>query len=580
MLILDKPRRFDGRRILIPLYHRGHLSLFPGAKIWMCLLPGASDDSAFPELVVSPIRFDSWSDLWRIEIALHERPGLVNQVFTLLKEQGLNILASESSSMERQSLHVAEVIVDGVQYTDYDDGTHEDRSTGRINELSGLRKTILAHVIDDVSFDSDEQPRLAIRRVGNLFEARQAFMNAKERSQGRGGPRPIVQDARLVVEDGRYVKRLTWIELPADIRRTLREVLGSTEGTPRPAGVYLNASETTDRFLRTFFFRAGYPILAPTLVHKEAVGALAAITEGIARAGFNIVTSISRLYQYGAEARTEFVLQPIARGEEGEANLQHRLEAALSSRELVEDYGVRISYERSYGAPFEPRRLEVRESILTRSTFRLPETREGNTTEVLLKKHRYFGRLSRKATGDGRDRYRKIFNLLSALLSEQDVAAGKARFPLFISYAFLDEDRFQRISRSAARRSFDVVTGKDLGGEVTTRDGVKRLMESCECFLGVWTEAGGVQVGNGRWWPSPWLLWELGVAESRNLPFKLLISDQVDPAVWQKLVPSHPHIIFSAANFDKKLKEALKALRALLMRKKEVDSHRAAKWAQ
>jgi hypothetical protein len=163
------------------------------------------------------------------------------------------------------------------------------------------------------------------------------------------------------------------------------------------------------------------------------------------------------------------------------------------------------------------------------------------------------------------------FTELSALLFQEEASAERARFPLFISYAFRDEDRFQRISRSAAHRKFEVVTGRDLGGEMDSRDGIKRLMEGCECFLGVWTEAGGVEMKDGSWWPSPWLLWELGVAESRNLPFKLLISDQVNEKVWQKLVPSQPHIIFSAANFDKKLKDALKALRGLLLRRSELE---------
>lgn len=176
MLILDKPREFDGRDVKVPLYHRGHLSLFPGAKVWLCLLPGGRGGAVLPELVISPIHFDSWPDLWRIRIALVERPGLVHDVFEVLREHSVNILASESSSMEWQRLHSIEIIVDACRYSSVEgDGRHEDRSTGQIDELSGLRRAILSRVMGDICFDALERPRISIRRIRNLFEARRAF---------------------------------------------------------------------------------------------------------------------------------------------------------------------------------------------------------------------------------------------------------------------------------------------------------------------------------------------------------------------------------------------------------------------
>jgi hypothetical protein len=94
MLILDKPRPFSGDQLIVPLYHRGHLSLLKGTKIWLCLLPGSEPQNA-PEIIISPINYDAWSDLWRISVTTQERSGVVNKI--LLALQKLNVVAEEQA---------------------------------------------------------------------------------------------------------------------------------------------------------------------------------------------------------------------------------------------------------------------------------------------------------------------------------------------------------------------------------------------------------------------------------------------------------------------------------------------------
>lgn len=568
MLILDKPRAFDGKILKIPLYHRGHLSLFTGAKIWLCLLPGGMGSEVFPELVVSPIHFDSWPDLWRIRITLSERPGLVHELFEVLREHSINILAAESSSMEWQSLHSIEVIVDACRYSGVGgDGSHKDRSAGRIDELNGLRRAILAFMMDDICFDAQERPRISIRRIRNLFEAHKAFEESQRvlRSQGLA---PLVKDAKI--SPSRAAGKAVFVKLPRDIQAGLFEAL--EQRRRGDYGTYLLVSETTDRFLRAFFMRSSDSILAPTLLHKEEVGALAAITEAIEQAGFNIITSLSRLYEYGTVAQSEFVLQPVGatRKSTDEKILKAKLEDALVTPDLIENYGVRIGYPRGYRSSIRFKQLALPVARGRRRVSAAPRRVHGESVEARLSRlQQAYHQRYRLPSASEQDRMR--FTLAASLFAEIEPQENLRKIPLFISYSFKDEERFNRIQKSARGMGFVVTTGKRLGADSTNRDGIRRLMKECTHFLGVWSEDGGIQVGQRPakdgggelWWPSPWLHWELGVAESLGLRWRLLISDTIEQVSWLKLVGSTPCDTFSRANFDRRFREALHTLRRM-----------------
>jgi hypothetical protein len=561
MLILDKPRVFDGQSVNIPLYHRGHLSLFPGAKVWLCLLPSGLGSDIFPELVISPIHFDSWEHLYRIRVTLKERPGLVHDLFEVLRQRSINILAAESSSMEWQSLHSIEVIVDTRRYSDKNgyDGRADQRSGGvdEVDDLHRLRRTILIRMMEDMCFDQSERPRLGIRSIRNLLEARRAF--SKAQALGRlGGFEPVVDDVTISRRSGETV----FITLPTGIRRTLLQALGAGMQRKNPAyGKYLLVSDTTDRFLRSFFMRESDAIIFPTLLHKEEVGALAAITGAIEKAGFNIITSLSRLYEHGTAAQSEFVLQPVGEAQKNAStgNLRAQLEEALSTPDIIDRYGVRIAYPKGYKTP-----PKAKPPVLLKGTAVPSEEQPQESVEAQLGRlQQVYHQRYRRPGATELDRMR--FTLVSSLFAESEPRGATKKIPLFVSYTFKDEGRFSRIQNSARGMGFLVTTGKQLGADLTNRDGVRRLMGQCTHFLGVWSEDGGVRVNEkqGLWWPSPWLHWELGVAESLGLRWRLLISDTIEPTAWQKLVHNTPHEIFSRTDFDGKFREALRILKTV-----------------
>lgn len=154
---------------------------------------------------------------------------------------------------------------------------------------------------------------------------------------------------------------------------------------------------------------------------------------------------------------------------------------------------------------------------------------------------------------------------------EEEVTTGLARRSnirnsLFISCAYQNEKTFERVVKTAKGNRFNVITAKDsLPADRTNRAGIMMKMdESCTHFLGVWSEDGGTQVKEGEYFPSPWLYWELGVANALGLHCHLLISDKIMKEAWARLVPDSPHTFYSTGNFESQLKSALKKLQALL----------------
>lgn len=555
MLILDIPRPFDGSNIKVPLYHRGHLSLFTGATVWLCLLPGHRDQEVLPEIVVSPIAFDAWADLWRISMTMIERVGLVHDVFETLKEHKINVLVSESSSMDRQRYHSLEIIVDASRYSSPgSDGDTDARSSTLVESLPDLRRAIIANVFRDVAILPSNEARLKIRRVRSLFQAKRDFSRAESDYHRGLGFRPEVAQTKVEQVPGQGVA----LKLSGDLQRALTEALDFRHDTTDPGGgYYLPVSETADRFLRIYFIRNSRPIISLTTAHEERVGALATITEALHAANFDILTSLSRLYEYGARASFDLVLKPPRELGTDIERIRSVLEAALSTAELVNNYKIQVAYPRQ---PTTYSALDSKQLFVAPDApLREPRVRE--PTGVLLQEHyQQYAELSRRPAPT-KDEIQR-FELARNLLAEHTVAtAQETKRQLFISYSFSDTQRFDRVYGMATDLGFDVVTGRILGSG-TSRDQIIRLMRTCTDFLGIWTEDGGIQM-NSHWWPSPWLHWEFGAAQALGLRPHLLISTKIDPSSWQRIAAETVHTLFGTGDFEQKSSEALQRITGL-----------------
>lgn len=541
MIILDIPQGFDGAAINVPLYHRGHLSLFPGSTVWTCLLPGSHGRRTLPEIIVSPIRFASWPKLYRVTGTFVDRSGLVHDVLETLRKFGINVLTAESSAIAQQQHHTVELVVDSSTHRNLTAHSSQD------DTLPDVRKALLARLFDDLVFsEMSGLPRLKIRPVRTLQQAVQDFDNAFSDYRDHRGLEPIV--AESTVQRAPNSRRVS-IELSEEQRDVLREALDPHDRKgPLQKARYLAVSETTDRFLRAYFISGAQPILAARISHRERLGALAAITRALQLAEFNLITSLSRLHRHQETAEFEVVLQPVLSARWNPTETRERLERALARPELNR-FQVRVSYPTHYGEPVEPLSISAPPDTPPADDGHRGDRRElPRTTEAILQaKLRQLNEV-RNPTVDEERRRRLAESLVGA------------KHPgLFLSYAFELDEAAAAMQRFASRMQFRPISGRHLGiGK--NREQVLREIKKCAFFLGVWSAEGGIPMGDGRFWPSPWMHWELGAAHAMGLGCHLLIEDTIHPAAWELVVPDMQNTRFRREELHDQGRDLLRTL--------------------
>ena len=132
---------------------------------------------------------------------------------------------------------------------------------------------------------------------------------------------------------------------------------------------------------------------------------------------------------------------------------------------------------------------------------------------------------------------------------------------LFVSCHY-EVSQVKAIAKYASRYGFTVVTGENLLKDPSLARGLIKKIRSSTHFLGVWSSDGAQRLQDS-WWPSPWLLWEFGVAEACGLTWRLLIQNDIDSTVWQKVASHQQNQRFTTVDFVEKLKEILSVLAEL-----------------
>lgn len=552
MLILDKPRPFRGTKLWLPLYHRGHLSLLSGTKLWLCLLPGTKVPSHMPEIIVSPINFASWPDLWRIEATVTEEVGVVHKILKVLRDHNINVLAEESSSIDRQRFHRVELIVDLRAYASISDGDTAKRSTGIVEALPDLCRALLAQLTQQITFMPSREPRLRISRMNGLHEAHRAYQIVHHQYINGQGFRPTVEEARAEV-----VGSKGWITLPRDILTSLSQAVNPIPPSEQRAedGLsYLLVSDTKERYLRSYFVRPSDRLLSVTLSHEEKIGALSRITDILQRSRFNILTSLCRLYTHGGRAQYELVLQPPLELTTNEA-VRREFERILGVRDLLSEYKLEVSYKLNYKSPFgfDP----LKES----------DPDQGDDPAVDLPKsveetlERQVAALRVRMRGAGASAEDSLRSTLAGKLLDEERRVRQNYIPrkiLFLSFSFgSSSEKINTVVAECEKLGFEVTIAKQLS-EPVVREGIIRKISESTHFLAIWGDEGAVKAGR-QLWPSVWLHWELGVASAMGLRPRLLVSNAITSEAW-RVYPEVPHEIFESSLFLQSLRVVLEAM--------------------
>ena len=548
MLILDIPRRSPENfaYVDVPLYHRVHLSLAANIPVHACLVAGASEPH-LPELVVSPFEFSRWDRIWRLNISLQDRPGLLHEVCDILGWNEVNILSAETSTMEEQKLFYVEMILES-----------EDEHQMKLVEWS-----LLCRFCEDVKLLPTGKPRFRIHRLHELWHAKKTYEHQRLLPASFA---PLQRQLEVEFKPERRPREQTSaagaqgfrLRLPSDIREVLKTKVRQEAEDGRD-GYYLRLSDTKDRLLRVLFFRINDPVIHFRTEYRTKAGALTEITRALEDKGFSILTAYVAPSGEHGRSRLEVVARCFVLSAKPISEIKARLEATLRECSGPNDLQIAVGYPRNYSRTWEKRQLEPIETNRASSVRSRTSWAEELVAELTARHEILYSKISHGANDfvEGEHhRWALVHRLIHDYEDLVGIPVGQAK-SLFVSCHY-QGNQLDLVERLATERGFRVFTGRDLLKEPTISAGLLNRLKCCSHFLGVWSREGSQQCGE-EFWPSSWLLWEFGVAEAFGLEWQLLIAKGIADSAWRKIAAHRQHATFDF-DFETKVKEVLDVL--------------------
>lgn len=284
MQILDRLRISDDWSFILPLYHRGHLSLYPGTTVY--LAPVHRPDRGrthFPEIVGTTIQQNAWSSVYRISLSFHDAPGVLHSALESIARHGGNVLNLDSASSDQETLHNIELLVD---FASLLDGDTLQASVDLASEIEGIiLADCSAHVLEEPrgQFSVRVRPLLSLRRLDQMV------------SKIRGTARDVVQEA-VISRDGRL-----------DISKAFRILLGTLAGVfgendaidnLSPPIQYFVTSDTRDRVFRITLIKKPDSVVWCAIKHQDRPGALSTATDALQKQGITVLTALNRIQRH------------------------------------------------------------------------------------------------------------------------------------------------------------------------------------------------------------------------------------------------------------------------------------------
>lgn len=526
MQIVDTTIPINANQLEIPSYHLGHLSLKTGTGVTMCLLPARPEQTSpqMREMVISPISFDSWQFLARISAVFFESAGVVRKITRALKDLEIDILYQESASIENGRFHRVELLIDPrTQYGRFEGQENPDRAV-----LGSIERRLKARCLNDLIFDGS-RARLKARRMEGL---RNAWLEYRERS-----------DETTAVE--RSIVNSSMLVMPSEVIAAL--------GNPPPERAIL-ISDTKDRLLRVMFPNnfTGFTYIRVT--HNDSVGAIAAITDRLSDA-FNAILTLNRLKTQGERNDVELLLfceeYP---GIEDDKTRQGIAETLLDNP-AVHHLDILVTYPERSGARGKKGAQPVVNRAVTWKSI----------TNVVSLEPEYHGESTVSILRDRIDKYAKGIHSASDLATGNSIrnridAAKRLlvhegldtlpRPTVFVSYDFEHQELYDIAAPQLTRRKCEVTNGKDAFEVDRFRDVIRERIRRSSGFIAIWKMRDDDTF-------SPWLVWELGVAQAFEIPFCILVHKNVAEAPHVRINPETHHIDFIDSNFKDKLTKRL-----------------------
>jgi hypothetical protein len=503
MLILDTLTKVENGKVRVEDFHRGHLSLKTGTLLTVVALPGYNTPlPTLTEITISPISFESWEHLTRINARVINRPGVLRKLMLALAHAKVDILYHASGPLENGRFQRIEFLVDAKKFYNRFSNLKCDKKVKDFHVLSQLEIWLKSLMVEVLDFD-DSRMRLKVRPMETFRRTWRAFNLFSREAEY---PDPILE--YVDIQNG-------WIELPQKILSDFGD---------QPCNLMLN-SDTKDRLLKGLIFKSSDLVTYLRVSFSHIPGVSAQICAALAEY-FQFVTSLTRIQEQGSVCVLELMLYSSdLKDPTQETQRRQAIETILSCSEFIK-FNIRVSYPSSLRGidpkSHKPKSYPQSLTALQKTWNICPE--EGhlfNKSAINILKERidYFHQLMVSDESKTSDQFstpitsrlaaEACFELLSRQ-GEQELSHSR----VFVSFPFTFKNLFLVVKAALEKKGMVVVTGEEPSGKTAFRDIIVDRICSCHGFIGIWKYE--ERLGPVKF--SPWLSWELGIAQSCKMP--------------------------------------------------------------
>jgi len=266
MLIQSRLTKIENSTLIIPIWNRAPVNITDNSKVYVSSIN--NNTSSFREIIISPYDPEIWGDIWRAEFDVHERLGLLSEVFELISEEGITILNSETSSFDGGESHSISLILDCREYHSQLDKNFGNRIKKPLPTLQDLYIKLANQLIEDLIFHDGNNPRLRIKRLSSYYRFYTLLKSGK-----------LNKPAQIVVKKGK-------IKIPNYL------IIFPKSNPENPKSKNLNAMVLTDskeRIIRTIFCNDSQTLFHITIACENDNSVFPKILKFFSNAGLNVV---------------------------------------------------------------------------------------------------------------------------------------------------------------------------------------------------------------------------------------------------------------------------------------------------
>jgi predicted amino acid-binding ACT domain protein/uncharacterized protein YlzI (FlbEa/FlbD family) len=516
MIVLDYLRELENNEIIVPPFHTGHLGFIPNTTVRVGLISTQDSELSHSELILTP--YDPSTELAILRCTMKDGIGVVRKLVSALSALNINIVTQESSSINHQSQHTVNLLLDLSTSKLNHDKTYEwakqkYRDYDYVFPLNDYRflkifERVIAYCGDSICWENQN---------GNFRI--QLYISPLERK--------VIQYAESETVISENSKNRIKIKIPPSLITKIQTNLNPSKSQNKKLK-YLLFSDTKERTLRVYFPKIeSYDKLVHIGIHhKDMPGALSAIFDLLANANFNIITGLLRKNQKDTniwEGLLEFKGDKII----DQNNLYKWVSEKIKPSNKI-DYDIR-PYDFKIGAPMYPKKNYAPIPLVIKTTG---APLSNGKKEILQRQvDETCKKINERFYLEPCDK-----QMLALLKVIETRYKNDFKKKVFISYPHGAKEHVA-ILKEKLKDEYYLDEYQDASGEMILDEVINKI-KSCDFFLGIWHHDEKMPIGEGKYSITPWMPFEYGVALAEKKDNYIVCSSKLDMRIGRRINPS------------------------------------------